>query len=123
MSVRYRENTDIVLKDLSFTVQPGQKVGVCGRTGTGKSTLALTLSRILELEQGNICVDNVDISKVDLQFLRSKITVIPQDPTLFSGSLRFNLDPLNEVDDAEILDLLKKSGLLELLNKGSATSS
>lgn len=100
MSVRYRENTDIVLKDLSFTVQPGQKVGVCGRTGTGKSTLALTLSRILELEQGNICVDNVDISKIDLQFLRSKITVIPQDPTLFSGSLRFNLDPLNEVDDA-----------------------
>jgi ABC-type multidrug transport system fused ATPase/permease subunit len=69
------------------------KVGVVGRTGAGKSTLGLTLSRIIELESGAILIDGVDISKVDLNLLRSKVTVIPQDPTLFTGSLRFNIDP------------------------------
>lgn len=69
------------------------KVGVVGRTGAGKSTLGLTLSRIIELESGAILIDGVDISKVDLHLLRSKVTVIPQDPTLFIGSLRFNIDP------------------------------
>ena len=68
------------------------KVGVVGRTGAGKSTLGLTLSRIIELESGAILIDGVDISKVDLHLLRSKVTVIPQDPTLFTGSLRFNID-------------------------------
>ena len=72
------------------------KVGVVGRTGAGKSTLGLTLSRLIELESGSILIDGQDISKVSLRHLRSKVTVIPQDPTLFTGSLRFNIDPLGE---------------------------
>jgi ATP-binding cassette, subfamily C (CFTR/MRP), member 1 len=84
---------------LSLEIQAGSKVGIVGRTGSGKSTLGLTLSRILELEAGQILIDGIDISKVDLQILRSKITVIPQDPTLFTGSLRFNVDPLSEHSD------------------------
>lgn len=76
MSVRYRPKTDLVLKNLSFTVAPGHKVGVCGRTGTGKSTLGLTLSRILEFD-GRILIDNLDIAKIDLHLLREKVTVIP----------------------------------------------
>lgn len=71
------------------------KVGVVGRSGAGKSTLALTLSRILELESGRIEVDGIDISKVGLQSLREKITVITQDTTLFTGSLKYNLDPFD----------------------------
>lgn len=80
---------------LCFAVESCKKIGICGRTGAGKSTIALTLSRIVELESGTILIDGVDISKVNLRTLRNKITVIPQDPTLFRGSLRFNLDPFN----------------------------
>jgi len=86
-------NTDLVIRNLTFTAEPGMKVGIVGRTGAGKSTLGLTLSRIMELESGAILIDGVDISKVDLHLLRSKVTVIPQDPTLFTGTLRFNIDP------------------------------
>lgn len=65
------------MKDLSFEIEPGQKVGICGRTGAGKSTIALTLSRIIELEKGSIEIDGIDIASLDLKDLRSKITVIP----------------------------------------------
>lgn len=99
ISLRYRKKTELVLKNLSFTIKPGQKVGVVGRTGAGKSTLALTISRIIELAEGKIFIDDIEIEKVDLQLLRAKITVIPQDPTLFAGTLRFNLDPLNQFKD------------------------
>jgi ABC-type multidrug transport system fused ATPase/permease subunit len=82
-----------VLKKLTFVVEPGSKVGVVGRTGAGKSTVCISLSRIVELFEGIIEIDGVDISKIDLQILRKKVTVIPQDPTLFTGTLKFNLDP------------------------------
>ena len=80
---------------MSFKVEPGHKVGVVGRTGAGKSTLCMAMTRIVELESGSISVDGQDIAKIDLKALRDQITMIPQDPTLFTGSLRFNLDPFD----------------------------
>jgi ATP-binding cassette, subfamily C (CFTR/MRP), member 1 len=116
-SLRYRPTTDLVLKRLSFTVEPGTKVGVVGRTGAGKSTICLSLSRIVELCEGRIEIDGVDIGKIDLQKLRSKVTVISQDPTLFTGSLRFNLDPFRRFTDKQLEALLIKAGLNDLLNR------
>ena len=100
--LRYRKNTDIVLKNLSFKVRPGEKIGIVGRTGAGKSTISLALSRILEIEEGSIEIDGVDISKLDLQTLRKQVTQIPQDPVLFTGSLRHNLDPFRKETDERI---------------------
>ena len=88
-------------------VEPGQKVGVVGRTGAGKSTIALTLPKMIELESGSICIDGIDIARVGLHRLRTAVTVIPQDPTLFKGSLRYNLDPKHVYEDSEILDILE----------------
>lgn len=93
VSLRYRPSTAIVLKQLTFSVKPREKIGIIGRTGAGKSTIGLALSRIIELFTGSIKIDGVDISQVPLKVLRSKVTVIPQQPILFSGTLRFNLDP------------------------------
>lgn len=91
-----------MLNNLTFDIKAGSKVGIVGRTGAGKSTVCLALSRIIELEFGSISIDGVDISQIDLYDLRSKITVIPQDPTLFTGTLRFNIDPLEEYQDETI---------------------
>ena len=75
--LRYRKNTDIVLNKLCFQVKGGEKVGICGRTGAGKSTVGLALSRIVEIEEGTITIDGIDISKIDMHALRNNITVIP----------------------------------------------
>lgn len=75
--LRYRPNTDLALKGLNFDIKPGVKVGVVGRTGAGKSTLGLTLLRIMEIEKGQILVDGIDIRKVELKTLRERITTIP----------------------------------------------
>ena len=91
------------------------KVGIVGRTGAGKSTIALAMSRILELESGNIQIDGVSIRDVGLDKLRSKVTMIPQDPTLFKESLRFNIDPTGLIRTTEIEELIQRSGLNELL--------
>jgi ABC-type multidrug transport system fused ATPase/permease subunit len=93
------------------------KVGVVGRTGAGKSTICISLSRIVELFGGCIVIDGVDIGKCDLQKLREKVTVIPQDPTLFTGSLKFNLDPYDTVPSQRIEELLDKAGLADLLTR------
>ena len=106
----------MILNKLSFIVTQGQKVGIVGRTGAGKSTISLALMRIVELAGGKIEIDGVDISKIDLAVLRSQITMIPQDPILFSGTLRFNLDPFDEVSDDRIINLIKKAGLEYLLD-------
>lgn len=117
MTVRYRPNTERVFENVSFTVEPKMKVGVVGRTGAGKSTTALTLARILELEEGAIFIDGVDISKVGLERLRRKVTMIPQDPVLFKNTLRYNIDPTETLKDEELLDIVNKAGLDELLKK------
>ena len=115
--LRYRPGTEIVLNNLTFEAKPGEKIGVVGRTGAGKSTICLSLSRIVEIIEGNIMIDGIDIRKMDLSFLRSKITVIPQDATIFTGSLRFNLDPEDKVTDNRIIEILKAAKLEDLLNK------
>lgn len=92
-------------------------MGVVGRTGAGKSTICLSLSRIVEIVTGKILIDGEDISKLDLNDLRASITVIPQDPTMFTGTLRFNLDPENTCSDERILEVLKKASLEDLLQR------
>ncbi|XP_065203949.1 multidrug resistance-associated protein 1-like [Planococcus citri] len=109
--VRYREGLELVLKGISFSVQDAQKVGIVGRTGAGKSSLTLSLFRILEAADGKILIDGIDIATLGLHTLRSKLTVIPQDPILFSGSLRMNLDPFNEHSDEDLWHALELAHL------------
>jgi ABC-type multidrug transport system fused ATPase/permease subunit len=115
--LKYRPTTEVVLDQLTFKALPGEKVGVVGRTGAGKSTICLSLSRIVEIVGGSIVIDGEDISKLDLKDLRASITVIPQDPTMFTGTLRFNLDPESTCSDERILEVLKKASLEDLLNR------
>ncbi|CAI2359203.1 unnamed protein product [Moneuplotes crassus] len=116
-SLKYRPTTPTVLKNLSFSINNGEKIGVVGRTGAGKSTLCLALCRIVEAYQGSITIDEQDISTVDLEQLRNKITIIPQDPTLFNGSLRFNLDPEGIHPDSTLLDLASQASLQKLVDR------
>lgn len=83
-------------------IKPGMKVGVVGRSGAGKSTISLTIPRLIELATGKILVDGLDISKVGLARLRSKVTMIPQDPTLFEGTLGYNLDPSGKTSQEDL---------------------
>ena len=97
--MKYRPDTETVLNGLTFITKSGEKIGIVGRTGAGKSTISLALSRIVEIFKGQILIDGIDITKIPLDELRDRITLIPQDPTLFTGTLRFNLDPENKFSD------------------------
>merc|ERR1712242_30365 len=110
-STKYREELPNVLEDFNLQVEGEEKVGIVGRTGAGKSSLSLALFRIIEPSGGTIIIDNLDITKIGLQDLRSRLTIIPQEPTLFSGSLRFNLDPGKSFSDDDIHWAIKTSGL------------
>ncbi|XP_053373937.1 ATP-binding cassette sub-family C member 3-like [Mercenaria mercenaria] len=99
---RYRQGLDLVLRGITLTIRSGEKVGVVGRTGAGKSSLTLSIFRMLEATSGTIYIDGVDISELELDVLRINLTILPQDPVLFSGSLRFNLDPFGCFDDDSI---------------------
>ncbi|CRL00438.1 CLUMA_CG013703, isoform B [Clunio marinus] len=109
--VRYREGLDLVLRGISFIVEGGEKVGIVGRTGAGKSSLTLALFRIIESAGGDIIIDGENISKLGLHALRSRLTIIPQDPVLFSGTLRLNLDPFDTHTDDEIWRALEHAHL------------
>ena len=109
-SVKYRPDTEIVLKNISFLINPKEKVGIVGRTGSGKSTITLCLFRILEATEGKILIDDVDISSIGLSKLRSNLTIIPQDPALMEGTLRYNIDPLEKSSDREIVRVMEKIG-------------
>ncbi|TMW54988.1 hypothetical protein Poli38472_014759 [Pythium oligandrum] len=117
VTMRYRPELELVLKDVSFTVKSGEKIGVCGRTGSGKSSLMSVLFRIVECASGRVLIDGVDISTLSVLALRSRLTIIPQDPMLFSGSLRVNLDPFDEKTDAELWDVLKKVHLFDVVQQ------
>ncbi|GBE87301.1 ATP-dependent bile acid permease [Sparassis crispa] len=110
--IRYAPELPNVLHNLNFEIKPGEKVGVLGRTGSGKSTLALSFFRFVEPTEGRILVDDVDISQLGLTDLRSKLTIIPQDPTILSGTLRSMLDVFDEYDDAEIYEALHRVHLI-----------
>jgi ABC-type multidrug transport system fused ATPase/permease subunit len=104
----YLPNSPPVLKGISFSIRPGEKVGVVGRTGAGKSSLIVALYRLAEISEGKIEVDSIDCSFVNLNKLRSSMAIIPQEPVMFGGTLRSNLDPFNQHDDEELLDVLYK---------------
>ena len=114
--VRYRPDSKLVLKNIDFTIAPGEKIGIVGRTGSGKTTLCLSLFRILEAATGKILIDDVDISQIGLELLRNSIAFIPQDPKLIDGSLRENIDPLGQYSDDEIIFYLNLVGLAYLLD-------
>jgi len=110
-ATRYREGLDLVLKKIDIKIRSGEKVGVVGRTGAGKSSLTLSLFRIIEAVEGAIIIDGVNISTIGLEDLRSCLTIIPQDPVLFSGTLRENLDPFGNYSDEQIWRALECANL------------
>ncbi|MFH4978030.1 hypothetical protein AB6A40_004739 [Gnathostoma spinigerum] len=111
LCLRYREDLDLVLKDIDAQIHSGEKIGIIGRTGSGKSSLALALFRIVEADSGHIDIDGINISSVPLQKLRSRLTVVPQDPVLFSGTFRMNLDPFNQFTDEKLWEALRLAHL------------
>lgn len=112
LTVAYAQDKPAVLKGLSFTVEPRERVGVVGRTGAGKSSLTLALFRFLEASAGSIHIDGLDVSKLKLVPLRARLSIIPQDPVLFSGTIRYNLDPHEEHNDLVLRDALERVHLV-----------
>ncbi|CAF9906103.1 MAG: hypothetical protein HETSPECPRED_006056 [Heterodermia speciosa] len=108
-----------VIKGLSFSIDKNERVGVVGRTGAGKSSLTLALFRFLEARAGSITIDGVDISKIKLHDLRSRLAIIPQDPVLFSGTVRSNLDAFSEHNDTELFEALERVHLIRNTRPGS----
>ncbi|OQV12310.1 Multidrug resistance-associated protein 1 [Hypsibius exemplaris] len=108
---RYRPGLDLVLKGLDANIYSGEKIGIVGRTGAGKSSLTLALFRIIEPSGGHIHIDGLDVSRMGLHDLRSRITILPQEPVLFSGTLRLNLDPFGKYTDKEVWTALENSHL------------
>lgn len=102
------ESGETVLKGITMHIKPGERVGIVGRTGAGKSTLSLALFRLLEATSGAISIDGVDIDTMRLADLRSRLTMIPQDPVLFKGTLRSNLDPFDQHSDSDLCDALRR---------------
>ncbi|KAL2812956.1 P-loop containing nucleoside triphosphate hydrolase protein [Aspergillus granulosus] len=123
VAMRYRAGLPLVLKDLSMEIKGGERIGIVGRTGAGKSSIMSALFRLTELSGGRIEIDGVNIGTVGLQDLRSRLAIIPQDPTLFRGSIRSNLDPFNEHTDLELWDALRKAHLIDSPGDGEAAPS
>ncbi|KAI1286762.1 Multidrug resistance-associated protein 1 [Halotydeus destructor] len=119
-AARYRDGLDLVLKNVNFGVKAGEKVGIVGRTGAGKSSLTVALFRIVEPANGTIIIDGVDVRRIGLHDLRCGLTIIPQDPVLFTGSLRLNLDPFGKYDDSELWTSLKLAHLQQFVDSLSS---
>ncbi|KAJ2679548.1 Multidrug resistance-associated protein 1 [Coemansia spiralis] len=114
-SMRYRDDLDYVLKDLSFAVRGNEKIGIVGRTGAGKSSLSQALLRIVEPTSGKIVIDGINTATIGLADLRSRISIVPQDPVLFEGTVRENLDPLHEHTDDEIWNAIRKVQIKDIV--------
>jgi len=106
--IRYRDDLDPVLRGISCSIKAGEKIGIVGRTGAGKSTLTTAIFRMVEAASGSILIDGFDIAHVGLGVLRSRISIIPQDPVLFSGSIRMNMDPFLKHSDEELWEALQQ---------------
>ncbi|XP_033647176.1 ATP-binding cassette sub-family C member 8-like [Asterias rubens] len=119
VSARYDTELDPVLQNIHVRIQPAEKIGICGRTGSGKSSLTLTLFRIIQTYKGSISIDGINIANVPLVELRGRLAIIPQDPVLFIGTVRYNLDARGEHDDDalwEALEIAQLKGLVSELD-------
>ncbi|CAD5217623.1 unnamed protein product [Bursaphelenchus okinawaensis] len=114
-SFSYRPDSDEILKNINLKINAKEKIAIVGRTGSGKSSFALALFRLLESKSGRITIDNVDLSKVPLPTLRRRLTIVPQDPVLFSGTLRMNLDPSNLFDEEFLWEALEYAGMKQFV--------
>jgi ATP-binding cassette subfamily C (CFTR/MRP) protein 1 len=112
-NLKYNPDNEFVLNDINVEIKPGEKIGIVGRTGAGKSTLTLGLFRLIEHSIGDIIIDDINIKKLGLHDLRHKLTIIPQDPVIFSGTIRMNLDPFSKHTDDELWRSLELADLKE----------
>ncbi|KAL1919296.1 uncharacterized protein VTP21DRAFT_1989 [Calcarisporiella thermophila] len=121
--ISYAPELEPVLRGISFSIKAGEKIGIVGRTGSGKSTLVNSLLRFVNPLSGSILIDGLDITSIDLHHLRSRLTIIPQDPVLFSGTVRSNLDPFSEYDDMAIWTVLRRVQLISSQSVSATTES
>ena len=115
LCVSYRDYLDDILHDINIEIKDCEKIGIVGRTGCGKSTLFLTLFRILNISKGRVMINDIDINRIPLSKLRSSINIIPQNPVLLNDTLKYNIDPFNQYQDCEIYSVLKDIGLFDMI--------
>ena len=116
-STSYRPDTPLILKNINIEIKPGEKIGIVGRTGSGKSSLVLSLCRVIEPKQGKILIDNEDIKDIHLEYLRDKLSIVAQEPFLIESTVRDNIDPMKKHSDEEILQILDDFGIFKKLGK------
>ena len=115
--MKYRPNLDFVLKNISLNIEPKEKICIMGRTGSGKSTFILGLFRLVESANGDIFINNMNIKKIPIKELRRNLGIVPQEPKIFSGTLKFNLDPMNNYTDFELYNAINEVGLFKLMEE------